>query len=128
MKLLSLILVVALTGCAGIKEMIPSFQDPLQSEKIVSVRLASEKFDCNQPHLPQALKIQDDLRWFELYSKGKGWRQNDVLKLIAPMQETVNDFVKRSRESQGTVMYCEIKKKVMITQSSRAAEVVLGRF
>ena len=127
-KVLVLLSVVALTGCASIKEMIPSFWDDNQSAKIIDVRVASERLDCAQPHLPQVLKIQEDLRWFELYSKGKGWRQNDVLKLIAPMQETVNDFVKRSREQQGTVAYCEIKKRIMVTQSSRAAEAVLGRF
>jgi hypothetical protein len=44
------------------------------------------------------------------------------------MQETVNDFVKRSREAQGTKGYCEIKKKIMEQQSRRASEAVLGRF
>jgi hypothetical protein len=44
------------------------------------------------------------------------------------MQETVNDFYKRSVDGQGSKGYCEIKKKLMETQAKAAAEVVLGRF
>jgi hypothetical protein len=44
------------------------------------------------------------------------------------MKETVDDFYKRSTEKQGTKTYCEIKKKVMILQSDKAASAVLGRF
>ena len=128
MKNLILILAIMMSGCTTIKDMIPSFSDPLQSEKIVSIRLAAERFDCGQPHLPQITRIRDDLRWFDLYSRGKGWRQNDVLKLVAPLGETVEDFYKRTQDREGSVAYCKIKRQIMITQSSRAAEAVLGRF
>ena len=129
MKLVSLILVAALTGCASIKEMIPSFQDVNQSAKIIDVRQSVAQLDCKQPHAPQVKQIKDNLEWFELYSTSKGERQNDVLRLIKPMQETVDDFYKRSTsENQGSDTYCEIKKKLMTTQAERAASVVLGRF
>ena len=129
MRLLALVLVVALTGCASIKDMIPSFQDPNQSAKIIDVRQSVAQLDCKQPHAPQVKQIKDNLEWFELYSTSKGDRQNDVLRLIKPMQETVDDFYKRSTsEKQGSETYCEIKKKVMTTQTERAASAVLGRF
>ena len=120
--------VIALSGCSTIKSWIPSFSDPNQSAKIVDVRLSVDRLDCNKDQLPQVAKIRDELRWFELYSDSKGWRQQDVLKLISPMQATVEDMYKRSLTQQGTVGYCELKKKIMQQQAERAATVVLGRF
>ena len=128
MKRLILIMALLVSGCASIKDMIPSFWDDQQAAKIVDIRLAAERFDCASPHLAQITRIRDDIRWFDLYSKGKGWRQNDVLKLVAPLGETVEDFYKRTQDKEGSQAYCKIKRQIMITQSSRAAEAVLGRF
>ena len=129
MRYLAVALILCLSGCASIKEMIPSFQDVNQSAKIIDVRQSVAQLDCKQPHAPQVKQIKDNLEWFELYSTSKGERQNDVLRLIKPMQETVDDFYKRSTsEKQGSDTYCEIKKKLMTTQAERAASAVLGRF
>ena len=129
MRYLAVALIFCLSGCASIKEMIPSFQDPNQSAKIIDVRQSVAQLDCKQPHAPQVKQIKDNLQWFELYSTSKGDRQNDVLRLVKPMQETVDDFYKRSTsEKQGSDTYCEIKKKLMTTQAERAASAVLGRF
>jgi hypothetical protein len=129
MRYLAVALVLCLSGCASIKEMIPSFQDPNQSAKIIDVRQSVAQLDCKQPHAPQVKQIKDNLEWFELYSNSKGDRQKDVLRLVKPMQETVDDFYKRSTsEKQGSDTYCEIKKKLMTTQAERAASAVLGRF
>jgi uncharacterized protein YceK len=127
-KFIIMIAAVMLSGCASIQGMIPSFSDTNQSARIVDVRYHVERLNCAQPHLPQALAIEQHILWFQLYSESKGARQQDVLKLIKPLQDTVTDFVKRSQEQQGTETYCAIKKKIMQTQSRRAAEAVLGRF
>jgi hypothetical protein len=119
---------LSLTGCASIQSMIPSFWDDNQSKAIVDVRQSVVQLDCEKEHAPQVKRIKDNLQWFQLYSDSKGKRQQDVLKLVAPMQETVDDFYKRSTEKQGTKTYCEIKKKVMLLQSEKAASAVLGRF
>lgn len=119
---------LSLTGCATVKDWIPSFWDDNQSAKIVDVRASVDRLDCTQDQLPQVARIRDDLRWFELYSESKGWRQADVLRVIAPMKETVEDMYKRSQSAQGSKTYCELKKKVMQQQAARAAEAVLGRF
>ena len=119
---------LSLTGCASIQSMIPSFWDDNQSKAIVDVRQSVVQLNCEQEHAPQVKRIKDNLQWFQLYSDSKGKRQQDVLKLVAPMQETVDDFYKRSTEKQGTKTYCEIKKKVMLLQSEKAASAVLGRF
>ncbi len=126
--LLSTAIVISLSGCANIKGIIPSFWDDNQSAKIIDVRHSVETLDCSKPHLPQAEKIETDILWFQLYSESKGFRQQDVLKLVKPLQDTVSDFVKRSKDSQGTETYCNIKKKIMQTQAKRASEAVLGRF
>jgi hypothetical protein len=126
--LITAIVSVSLTGCATVKNWIPSFWDDNQSAKIVDVRASVDRLDCTQDQLPQVARIRDDLRWFELYSESKGWRQADVLRVIAPMKETVEDMYKRAQGIQGSKTYCELKKKVMQQQAARAAEAVLGRF
>jgi outer membrane murein-binding lipoprotein Lpp len=123
-----LALTVSLSGCASIKSVIPSFWDDNQSAKIVDVRQSVEQLDCTQDQLAQVGKIRNDLQWFELYSQSKGWRQADVLRIISPIQETVEDMYKRAQTQQGSKVYCELKKRVMQEQAKRAAEAVLGRF
>ena len=82
------------------------------------------------PEFQQQVKIiKDQIEWFQLYSESKGFLQNDVLAVVKPMQETVDEFQKRSAgKDQGSVSYCEIKKKILIKQSSIAARAVLARF
>ena len=128
-NILAIVLVsLTLTGCSTVKGWIPSFWDDNQSARIIDVRLKVDSVDCTQPQLPQAEEIAKQLRWFELYSESKGWRQSDVIKLTAPMKESVDDWVKRSKDKEGSKTYCEIKKKVLVEQSKRAAQAVLGRF
>jgi hypothetical protein len=127
-RLLAIITLVSLTGCASITSLIPSFWDDNQSAKIIDVRLKTDAINCEQAQLPQAQQLQSDLRWFELYSESKGKRQQDVQNIIAPMQESVADWVKRSTEGQGSKGYCEIKKKLLQTQAKAAASAILGRF
>jgi hypothetical protein len=127
MKKLSVVLfLVFLQGCST---MLPSFWDDNQSKKIIDVRQSVAHLDCKQAHLPQVQKIRNQLEWFQLYSESKGFLQNDVLAVVKPMQETVEEFYKRSAgKDQGSVPYCEMKKKILIKQSSVAAQAVLGRF
>lgn len=122
------VVVVTLSGCSSIKTWIPSFWDDNQSAKIVDIRKAAEDIDCKQPQLPQVKNLQGQIVWFQLYSESKGWRQQDVLKIVSPMKETVDDWAKRSADKEGSVTYCELKKKAVQNQAKRAAEAVLGRF
>jgi len=129
MKTIALILAtVTLTGCSAILSKIPSFWDDNQSARIIDVRLRAESLNCSEPQLAQIQSIARDLRWFELYSQSKGQRQTDVIKLIKPMQETVQEWEQRSVKQEGSKFYCETKKKIVIEQSKRAAEATLGRF
>ena len=132
MKRLALIgLVALLQGCAtfsfqDIKNQIPSFWDDNQSRSVIDIRQSVEKLNCKEQHAPQVKVIKDNIQWFVLYSESKGTK--DVITLVKPMESTVDDFYKRSLEKQGTEIYCDIKKRILITQSSAVAKTVIGRF
>lgn len=128
MKTLILSFAFLLTGCATVQSWIPSFWDANQSAKITDVQLAVDRLDCAGDQLAQVTRIRDDLRWFELYSRSKGTVQQDVIKLIAPMQATVEDMHKRNTEGRGSQTYCELKRRIMQQQAQRAAEGIQGRW
>ena len=123
--LTSLILVLALGGCANIQSWIPSFWDDNQSHYIVNARLSAEHINCDQAQLPQVIALQTDLRRFELYSDSKGFLQKDVMRVVAPIKKSVDEWVQRG---EGSKSYCTIKKQLLVDQTTRAAAVVLGRF
>jgi hypothetical protein len=120
--------VVLLSGCTTVQNWIPSFWDDNQSAKITDVRLTVDRIDCTKDQLAQAAQLRDQLRWFELYSTSKGALQKDVIKLIAPIQATTEDWYKRSLDGQGSVGYCGIKKKILEQQTARAAKGIMGRW
>ena len=120
--------VVTLSGCSTIQGWIPSFWDDNQSAKITDVRLTVDRIDCSRDQLAQAAQLRDQLRWFELYSVSKGALQRDVIKLVKPIQDTTEDWYKRSVDGQGSVGYCVIKKKILEQQTARAAKGILGRW
>jgi len=127
-RILLIATVFVLSGCASVQNWIPSFWDDNQSKKITDVRLTVDRIDCDKPQLPQASQLRDQLRWFELYSLSKGRLQRDVIALVKPIQETTEDWYKRSQDGQGTVGYCNIKKKILEQQTARAAKGILGRW
>lgn len=117
-----------LSGCATIQTWIPSFNDVNQSQKIIDVRMSVDSLDCARSQHVQAVAIQRDLRWFELYSESAGIRNQDVIRIIKPMQESVADFVTRTQQQDASRVYCDLKKRALQEQAARAADVILGRF
>ena len=117
-----------LSGCATVVSWIPSFNDVNQSAKITDVRQAVDSLDCAKPQYVQVKRIQDELRWFELYSESAGIRNQDVIRIIKPMQATVGDFARMVEQKDGSRVYCDLKKRAMQEQAARAAAVILGRF
>ncbi len=126
--LLLIAAVVALSGCSTVQGWIPSFWDDNQSAKITDVRLTVDRIDCSKDQLAQARQLRDQLRWFELYSTSKGSLQKDVIKLVKPIQDTTEDWYKRSLDAQGSVGYCNIKKRILEQQTARAAKAIMGRW
>lgn len=127
MRIITLLLVLALSGCASITSVLPSFWDDNQSSRIIDVRLAVERVDCANA-LPGVTRVRDDIEWFKLYSVSKGALQKDVLKVIEPMQATAEDWYKRTQGGTASKVYCELKKSVMQQQAARAASAVMGRW
>ena len=126
--ILTILAAVVITGCSTVQSWIPSFWDDNQSAKITDVRLTVDRIDCAKDQLAQASQLRDQLRWFELYSRSKGALQRDVIRLIEPIQQTTEDWYKRSLEGQGTQGYCVIKKKILEQQTERAAKGIMGRW
>jgi hypothetical protein len=127
-KLFAILSIMVLTGCASVISWIPSFNDVNQSAKITDVRQAVDSLDCARPQYVQVKRIQDELRWFELYSESAGIRNQDVIRIIKPMQATVGDFARMVEHKDGSRVYCDLKKRAMQEQAARAAGVILGRF
>ena len=127
-KFLVILSLAGLSGCSTVVGWVPSFWDDNQSAKIIDVRQKVENIDCKVPQLAQATTILNDIQWFELYSKSKGTRQNDVLRIVAPMKETTADWAKRSAEKEGSEAYCNLKKRSLKLQAERAASAILGRY
>lgn len=130
-KILAILVMLSLTACASLDSvvtLIPSFNDSNQSSKIIDIRADIERIDCTQPQLPQAQLIQRDLQWFHLYSESAGIRNSDVIRIIAPMEESVTDWANRSAKEKPSEVYCNIKKNILKDQAKSAAKAVLGRF
>jgi hypothetical protein len=125
-KLTAGLLIFCLVGCSTIKDNIPSFADDNESKVAIDIRQSVIELDCKQPHAPQVAVIKKNVDWLILYSQTRDSR--DVLRMIKPMNETVNDFYNRSITKQGSEAYCNMKKKVLETQSGAVAKAVIGRF
>lgn len=125
MKKLLLALCVMLSGCTTLQSWIPSFWDDNQSARIIDIQVKIQEINCTQPQDYQVRPILYDLEWFERYSRAKGHAQADVLRLTAPMKETVAAWVQRGN---GSPAYCTLKKKILEQESERAAKAVLGRY
>ena len=128
-KIIAILSFLVLAGCnATVATFVPSFWDDNQSRSIITARQLVVNINCDDAQNFQAVQIQKELQWFELYSESKGYLQHDVLELIAPMQKTVTEWADRSREKEPSAAYCRIKKDILVKQAELASKAVLGRF
>jgi len=122
-----LFLTVFLSGCSLM--VVPSFWDANQAESVINIQVAVEQLDCENVTYKQIDKITSEITWFQTYSESSGWRHQDMIELIEPLDETVDSFAERyHREGTVNSVYCGLKKKNMMLQSQRVSEAVLGRF
>lgn len=124
MKLASLLLVLTLSGCASVMDMIPSRWDVNQAKVTTDLRQATHNFDCKADQRAQLKTIAEQAQWFELYSESKGTK--DVAHLGKTLQATVKEF--QDRAQPVSPLYCDLKKKLMIQQADIIAKTVQGRF
>lgn len=124
--LVALLLVVTLTGCAGLIEKFPSRWDVNQAKVVTDIQQGAKRFDCKGDQLAQLTALDRDIEWFDIYAKTKPTR--DVAKLTKTMADTVNEFKDRAGKGPVSPLYCELKKKIIIQQSEIIAGAVQGRF
>lgn len=130
-KIITVLALFLVQGCAQISDLqsqVPSFWDDNQSAKITDIRVAVEEFRCEEPQLPQLQRLRSQILWFDLYSEGKGPRQDDVRRALRPLRDTVEEFYQRTQKSPGSLNYCQIKVKILQQQAQRVSRAVLGRF
>ena len=116
---------ITLSGCATISDIVPSFWDNNQSKVAIDIKYNIGIIDCASDNI-NTKQILRDVNWFVSYSESK--QTKDVIKIINPLKETLVAFDKKVETNKMTNTYCELKKKILITQSNRFAESVLGRY
>lgn len=138
---LSILILFALGGCAAaphteskgvvdtVKSWVPSFWDDNQSSKAVDMVLYAHRIDCDSEQVgAQVQQLRDSIDWFKHYSTAKGWVQADVIRVVEPINETVAGFEDRIAKGKFSPAYCKIKTAILIQQTQRAAEAILGRY
>ena len=123
-KLLLILAVVGLTGCAGLVDMIPSRWDVNQAKVTTDLRQSTHNFDCKGNQQEQLKVVAEQIQWFDFYAESKGTK--DVAKLTATMKGTVTEF--QNRPQPVSALYCDLKRKLMIQQADIIAKTVQGRF
>ena len=125
-KLLLILAVVGLTGCASIMEKIPSRWDVNQAKVITDIQLQARHFDCKSDQVVQLNALSLNVEWFDIYAKSKPTR--DIAKLTGTVTATVKEYQDRLKTGPVSPMYCDIKLKIIKQQTDILAGSVQGRF
>jgi hypothetical protein len=125
-KLLLILAVVGLSGCASVMEYIPSRWDVNQAKVITDIQLQTRHFDCKGDQAAQINALSLNVEWFDIYAKTKPTR--DIAKLTGTMTTTIKEFKDRMAIGPVSPLYCDIKKKIIQQQADILAGSVQGRF
>lgn len=125
-KLLLILAVVSLTGCASIMEKIPSRWDVNQARVITDIQLQTRHFDCKGDQAAQLNELALNVEWFDIYANTKPTR--DIAKLTDTVTTTVKEYQDRLKSGPVSPMYCDIKLKIIKQQTDILAGSVQGRF
>lgn len=125
-RLLLILALVSLTGCASIMEYIPSSWDANQAKVITDIQQQVKHFDCRADLKPQVEQLARDVEWFDIYAKTKPTR--DIAKLTGTITDTVTELKDRVAKGPVSPLYCDLKKKIIQQQADILAKSVQGRF
>jgi PBP1b-binding outer membrane lipoprotein LpoB len=125
-RLLLILALVSLTGCASIMEYIPSGWDVNQAKVITDIQLQARHFDCKADLAPQVNQLARNIEWFDIYAKTKPTR--DIAKLTGTITDTVRELQERVAKGPVSPLYCDLKKKIIQQQADILAKSVQGRF
>jgi hypothetical protein len=125
-KLLLILAVVSLSGCASLMEYIPSSWDVNQAKVITDIQVQARHFDCKGDQAQQLRSLALNVEWFDIYAKTKPTR--DIAKLTGTVTSTVKEYQDRLKTGPVSPMYCDIKLKIIQQQTDILAKSVQGRF
>ncbi len=125
-KLIAIVTLLALSGCASIMDLIPSRWDVNQAKVVTDLRQTAINFDCKLDQKAQLDTLSKQVQWFDLYAESKGTR--DVAKLSATLTTTTKEFKDRLDKGPVSPVYCEMKKRLFVQQTDILARAVQGRF
>ena len=125
-KLLAILALVSLTGCASIIEMIPSRWDVNQAKVITDIQVQVNHFDCKGDQGSQLSALAINVEWFDIYAKTKPTR--DIAKLTGTLTTTVKEYQDRLKAGPVSPLYCDLKVKIIKQQADILAGSVQGRF
>jgi uncharacterized protein YceK len=125
-RLIVILAVVGLTGCASVMEMIPSRWDVNQAKVITDIQVQTNHFDCKGDQAAQLTGLAINVEWFDTYAKTKPTK--DIAKLTGTIVTTVKEYQDRLKTGPVSPMYCDIKLKIIKQQTDILAGSVQGRF
>mgnify|MGYP000122654722 CR=1 FL=1 len=125
-KLLVILVLVMLTGCASIVDMIPSRWDANQAKVITDIQVQTNHFDCKGDQAQQLRSLALNIEWFNTYAKTKPTK--DIAKLTDTITATVKEYQDRLKTGPVSPLYCDLKVKIIKQQTDILAGSVQGRF
>jgi len=125
-KLLVILALVSLTGCASIVDMIPSRWDANQAKVITDIQVQINHFDCKGDQTQQLRLLALNIEWFNTYAKTKPTK--DIAKLTGTVTATVKEYQDRLKAGPVSPLYCDLKVKIIKQQTDILAGSVQGRF
>ncbi len=127
-SILSLLLIISLTSCSTLLNILPSAWDSNQAKVITDIRQKTIQINCKKDVAilkANLNSLHNKVEWLNLYSESK--RTNDVLQMTSIYNETLNDMIKRIETKGISNSYCENKKSILVEQSSMISKGIQSR-
>jgi len=124
--LATLITILSLSGCA-LLNLLPSSWDPNEVASVTDLRFHVRKVNCDTPEvaLPTLQYLVDKKDWTWMYAES---RQNkDVLNLIRPFNETLDDLYTRAKSGKMSKAFCNGKVVILTTQADAIGRALQSR-
>jgi hypothetical protein len=126
--ILSLLLIISLTSCSTLLNILPSAWDSNQAKVITDIRQKTNQINCKKDVAilkANLNSLHNKVEWLNLYSESK--RTNDVLQMTSIYNETLNDMIKRIETKSISNSYCENKKSILVEQSNMISKGIQSR-
>jgi hypothetical protein len=103
--------VLLLSACS----LLPSKWDVNQARVVTNVHMEAAALDCNKDPTDALNTIASDLNWLHTYSGYKG--TDDLDHMTSVVQKTVSEFQANVDAKKSNVIYCQLKKALIIQQT-----------